>query len=61
MQQRDTMHATLPTGGSNSWEWGANASTVVAVTGAVLYAQGLWGLWCVCFAQLLKHIVPAVP
>ncbi|KAL0032143.1 hypothetical protein WJX77_007583 [Trebouxia sp. C0004] len=25
--------------------WGANACTVMAVTGVVLYAQGLWGLW----------------
>ena len=24
---------------------GVNAYTVAAVTGAVLYAQGLWGLW----------------
>ena len=25
--------------------WGTNAHTLVTVTGAVLYAQGLWGLW----------------
>lgn len=25
--------------------WGINAHTLVSVTGAVLYAQGLWGLW----------------
>ena len=26
-------------------QWGTNAHTLVSVTGAVLYAQGLWGLW----------------
>ena len=32
---------------------GANVDTVVAVTGAVLYAQGLWGLWYdACNAKL---------
>lgn len=38
---------TLQTGDlqSGASPWGANAHTVVSVTGAVLYAQGLWGLW----------------
>ena len=30
---------------SRASPWGANAHTLVSVTGAVLYAQGLWGLW----------------
>lgn len=30
---------------SEASPWGNNAHTVVSVTGAVLYAQGLWGLW----------------
>ena len=30
---------------SEASPWGANAHTLVSVTGAVLYAQGLWGLW----------------
>ena len=38
----------LPTDASR---WGPNAYTVAAVTGGVLYAQGLWGLWCV-FANI---------
>lgn len=30
---------------SGTFPWGANVHTAVALTGAVLYAQGLWGLW----------------
>ena len=30
---------------SEASPWGTNAHTLVSVTGAVLYAQGLWGLW----------------
>lgn len=43
VQQKSNAPAgVLPTDAS---PWGANAYTVVAVTGGVLYAQGLWGLW----------------
>lgn len=47
--QSDNMQqpSALQTGGlrSGASPWGANAHTVVSVTGAVLYTQGLWGLW----------------
>ncbi len=51
MQQQSNAPArVLPTDAS---PWGANAYTVVAVTGGVLYAQGLWGLWYVFASYLL--------
>ncbi len=47
-KQSNAPAGVLPTDAS---PWGANAYTVVAVTGGVLYAQGLWGLWYV-FANI---------
>ncbi|KAA6419947.1 MAG: hypothetical protein FRX49_10137 [Trebouxia sp. A1-2] len=41
-QQSNAPAGVLPTDAS---PWGPNAYTVAAVTGGVLYAQGLWGLW----------------
>ncbi|DBB04987.1 TPA: hypothetical protein ACH3X3_010264 [Trebouxia sp. C0006] len=41
-QQSNAPAGVLPTDAS---PWGPNAYTVVAVTGGVLFAQGLWGLW----------------
>ena len=43
IQQEETVQDAVQ--GASSLPWGLNAFTVAAVTGSVLYAQGLWGLW----------------
>lgn len=43
MQQAQALQPELA--GSTVSPWGINTFTMVSVSGAVLYAQGLWGLW----------------
>ena len=43
LQQAGDVQAALQE--PDKLQLGTNVYTVVAVTGAVLYAQGLWGLW----------------
>lgn len=54
-QQSNAPAGVLPTDAS---PWGPNAYTVAAVTGGVLYAQGLWGLWYV-FANIAGSHLPS--